>query len=165
MSASLDSLDFAQIRDIVLRVEAFGGELSPQALAARQACQDVAYGIFALTDFGRAAASLDLYSERIVMDLDGQRFDRAGRIARSRGREANTARRTRHAISNSVFRMVDERTAYALSLVVIYHEDDCTRDGVPPLAVADCADRFELEADGRWRVTYRCLKTVAGAAH
>ena len=164
MSSALDSLDFAQIRDIVLEVGAFGVELSPQAQTARQACQDVAYGIFALTDFGRAAASLDLYSERIVMDLDGQRFNRAERIQRSRGREANTARRTRHAISNFLFRMVDERTAYGLSLVVIYHEDDCTKAGVPPLAVADCADRFEREA-GRWRVTYRCLKTVAGAAH
>ncbi len=165
MNVQAGGMSFEQIRDIVLNADAFGMTPSPHAQSARQACQDVAYGIFALTDFGRAAASLSLYSENIVMDLDGQRLNRAERVKRSRGREANTSRRTRHAISNFLFRMIDEGTAYALSLVVIYHEDDCTRPGVPPLAIADCADRFEREADGRWRITYRCLKTVAGAAH
>lgn len=157
--------DFDGIRDIVMGPDGLGVEPAPAALAARQACMDLAYGIFALTDFGRAAGALELYGENILMDLDGMRMDRAARVARSQGRQANTGRRTRHQVTNFLFRMTGERTAYAISLVAIYLENDTRVQGAPPVALADCADRYERGADGRWAVAYRCLRTVAGAAH
>ena len=153
------------IRSLVLTVDALGAEPSDADRAARNACEQVAYGIFALTDFGRAVATLELYDETIDMEIDGVRFDRASRVERSRKREANTARKTRHIVSNFLFRRIDARSACALSLVTIFIEDDRGVRGATPIAVADCADWFERGVDGRWRVTYRSLRTIAGAAH
>lgn len=158
-------IDFAQVRSIVLESGWAGAEPSVADAAARSACRDAAYAIFALTDFGRAAGALDHYDESIVMEIDGARFDRAARVERSRKREADTARRTRHLVTNFLFRRIDATTAYALSTVTIFFEDDRKVMGAPPIAVADCADQFKRAVDGRWRVAYRCLRTIAGAAH
>ena len=157
-------MSFEEVKRAVLQFDRIGAEVPPQSEAARLACLDVAYSAFALVDFGRASAALDLYSKNIVMDIEGERLDRKAREERSRKREADKSRKTRHVVSNFLFRQVDERTAYALSLVTIFFEDASGVRGATPAVVADCADRYERSADGKWRIAYRYLQPVAGAA-
>lgn len=154
-----------KIRESILDADRFGRNADIEHQVSYQACLEVINGIFALTDFGFAASTSELYSKSIVMDLDGAQLNRADRVQRSLARQENKNRRTRHVISNFLFKLIDSRTAYGLSIVTIYHEDDRSRQGVSPLAVADCTDVFRFEEDGRWRVIYRNLSTVAGAAH
>lgn len=157
-------MNFDEVKNIVLAADRIGREVPAASGAARLACLDIAYSLFALTDFGRAAETIDLYTEDIVMDIEGKRIDRAGRIERCMKRQADTARRTRHQVTNFLFRQADERTAYSLAVVAIYLEDNSGVKGAAPITVADCSDKYRLCDDGRWRIAYRCLKEVAGAA-
>ncbi len=158
-------MDFDEVKNIVLAPGNIGREVSAASGAARLACMDIAYSLFALTDFGRAAETIDLYTDDIVMDIEGKRIDRAGRVERCMKRQANTARKTRHQVTNFLFRQTDARTAYSLSVVAIYLEDQSGVKGLAPITVADCSDKYNLCDDGRWRIAYRCLKEIAGAAH
>ena len=55
MSRTGDSMDFNEVKNIVLATGNIGREVSAASGAARLACMDIAYSLFALTDFGRAA--------------------------------------------------------------------------------------------------------------
>lgn len=157
-------MNFDTVKNIVLAPGNAGREVSAAAGAARLACMDIAYSLFALTDFGRAAETIDLYTEDIEMDIEGKHIDRAGRVERCMKRQSDTARKTRHQVTNFLFRQTDERTAYSLAVVTIFLEDHSGTRGATPITVADCADQYRRSDDGRWQISYRCLQPVAGAA-
>lgn len=158
-------MDFEQIKGVVFDLERMGVEGLPRFALARLACEDLAYSSFGLTDFGSASKGPALYTDDATQWIDGEVLDRAARLERYRKREANTARKTRHVISNYLFRMTDERTGWAVYLVQVFLEDDGGKQGVVPLVVADCADHYLRQDNGIWRIAFRHLESIAGKAH
>jgi hypothetical protein len=158
-------MDFEQIKRVVFDLERMGVEGTPQFALARLACEDLAYSAFGLTDFGRASKGPELYTHDATQCMDGELLERAARLERYRKREANTARKTRHVISNFLFRLTDARTGYAVYLVQVFLEDDRTKKGVTPLVLADCGDQYVRQDNGTWRIAFRHLQSIAGQAH
>lgn len=158
-------MDFEQIKRVVFDLKRMGAEGTQQFALARLACEDLAYSTFGLTDFGHATQGPELYTHDATQCMDGELLERAARLERYRKREANTARKTRHVITNFLFRMTDERTGYAVYLVQVFLEDDRSKKGVTPLVLADCGDHYLRQDNGTWRIAFRHLQSIAGQAH
>jgi hypothetical protein len=158
-------MNFEEIKRVVFDLERMGIEGKAPFALARLACEDLAYSSFGLTDFGRAASGPTLYSDDATQWIDGETLDHAARLERYRNREANVARKTRHVISNYLFRMTGEHSGCAIYVVTVFLLDDRTKQGVTPLVVADCADHYVREDNGAWRIRFRHLESVAGKAH
>ena len=66
-------------------------------------------------------------------------------------------------MTNFVFRLSDEKTGWSISLITVFLEDETRKPGVTPLTVVDCGDQYTLTPQG-WRIAFRYLQPVAGAA-
>ena len=155
-------MDFETIKWNVLADGRIGRSPSAAELAAQAACMDLLHSSFAVIDFGSATKSVPLYAQGASSLIDGNANPYATIRERYAAREADKARRTRHLVTNFAFRMTDEHTAWSLSLVTIFLEDDTKKPGITPLTVADCGDQYTRTADG-WRIAFRYLQPVAGA--
>ena len=155
-------MDFATIKRHVLVDGQIGRSPSPAELAAQSACLDLLHSSFAVIDFGQATRCVPLYAPGASSLIDGQASDYATLRERYAAREANKARRTRHLVTNFAFRLSDESTAWSISLVTIFLEDDAKKPGITPLTVADCGDQYTRTPAG-WRIAFRYLQPVAGA--
>lgn len=156
-------MDFDTIKRNVLVDGRIGRAPSAAELAAQSACLDLLHSTFAAIDFGQATRCTPLYAQGASLVVDGEHTAYAAIRERFAAREANKARRTRHLVTNFAFRLSDESTGWSLSLVTIFLEDDKRKPGITPLTVADCGDQYTRTADG-WRIAFRYLQPVAGAA-
>ena len=75
-------------------------------------------------------------------------------------READTARKTCHQVSNIVFHRTGPDTATAKSLLCLYVLGDDDELGVRAISVFD--DEFARDSSGRWRFSRRFTTTLAG---
>ena len=155
-------MDFATIKRHVLAEGQIGRSPSSAELAAQSACMDLLHSSFAVIDFGQATRCVPLYAQGASSLIDGQASDYATLRERYAAREANKARRTRHLVTNFAFRLSDPNTAWSISLVTIFLEDDTKKPGITPLTVADCGDQYTRTPEG-WRIAFRYLQPVAGA--
>jgi hypothetical protein len=156
-------MDFDTIKRNVLVDGRFGRAPSLAELAAQSACLDLLHSTFAAIDFGQATRCVQMYAPEARSVIDGQVQDYATIRERYAAREANKARKTRHLVTNFAFRLSDESTAWSISLVTVFLEDETRKPGVTPLTVADCGDQYTRTAEG-WRIAFRYLQPVAGAA-
>jgi hypothetical protein len=155
-------MDFATIKRHVLVDGRFGRSPSPAELAAQSACMDLLHSSFAVIDFGQATRCVPLYAPGASSLIDGQASPYSTIRERYAAREANKARRTRHLVTNFAIRLSDENTAWSISLVTIFLEDDTKKPGTVAQTVADCGDQYTRTPDG-WRIAFRYLQPVAGA--
>ena len=155
-------LNFESIKWTVLADGRIGRSPSPSELAAQSACMDLLHSSFAVIDFGKATKCVPLYATGASSVIGGKVSPYTTIRERYAAREADTARKTRHLVTNFAFRMTDENTAWSISLVTIFLEDDSGKPGITPLTVADCGDQYTHNADG-WRIAFRYLQPVAGA--
>ena len=155
-------MDFETIKRNVLLDGRIGRSPSPAELAAQTACMDLLHSSFAVIDFGQATRCVPLYAKGASSLIDGQASTYDTLRERYAAREANKARRTRHLVTNFAFRLSDESTAWSISLVTIFLEDDTRKPGITPLTVADCGDQYTRTPEG-WRIAFRYLQPVAGA--
>ena len=155
-------MDFATIKRNVLVDGRIGRSPSPAELAAQAACMDLLHSSFAVIDFGQATRSVPLYASGASSLIDGKVNPYSTIRERYAAREADKARRTRHLVTNFVFRLSDENTGWSISLVTIFLEDDTKKPGIVAQTVADCGDQYTRTPDG-WRIAFRYLQPVAGA--
>jgi hypothetical protein len=155
-------VDFETIKWTVLADGQIGRSPSPSELAAQAACMDLLHSSFAVIDFGKATKSVPLYARGASSVIGGKVSPYETIRERYAAREADKARRTRHLVTNFAFRLTDENTAWSISLVTIFLEDDSGKPGITPLTVADCGDQYTHTNDG-WRIAFRYLQPVAGA--
>src|SRR5262245_15143796 len=156
-------MDFDTIKRHVLVDGRFGRSPSPAELAAQSACLDLLHASFAVIDFGQATRCVPLYAPGASSLIDGKNNPYTTIRERYAAREADKARRTRHVVSNFAFRLSDENTAWSLSLITVYLEDETRKPGVTPATIADCGDQYTRTPEG-WRIAFRYLQPVAGAA-
>jgi hypothetical protein len=75
-------------------------------------------------------------------------------------READTGRRTRHQVTNVMFKLTGPDTAIAHSLLCVFvlgvSEEPTIR------AISEFDDEFTRDAEGRWRFTRRSATLLAG---
>ena len=155
-------MDFATIKRQVLVDGKFGRSPSPAELAAQAACMDLLHASFAVIDYGQATRCVQMYAPGSSSLIDGKLSSYDTIHQRYAAREADKARRTRHLVTNFAFRLSDENTAWSISLVTIFLEDDSKKPGTVAQTVADCGDQYTRTPDG-WRITFRYLQPVAGA--
>jgi hypothetical protein len=155
-------MDFATIKQHVLKDGEIGRHPTHAELAAQSACMDLLHASFAVIDFGQATRSVPLYAQGASSLIDGKLNPYSTIRERYAAREADKARRTRHLVTNFAFRLSDENTGWSISLVTIFLEDDSKKPGITPLTVADCGDQYTRTPEG-WRIAFRYLQPVAGA--
>jgi hypothetical protein len=154
---------FDEIKKHVLQAEVIEDIALEGRERARLACMNLHYQTFALIDFGMASRTIPLFAAEYHGETEGRHHDYAEIVETMKRREENVGRKTRHTCTNYLFRLIDENTASAISLVAIYLEDDSQKKGVVPLTVADCGEKYSKDANGIWRIAYRYLQPVAGA--
>ncbi len=155
-------MDFDTIKRRVLVDGRFGRSPSPAELAAQAACMDLLHASFAVIDFGQATRCVRMYAPGSASLIDGKLSSYDTINQRYAAREADKARRTRHLVTNFAFRLSDENTAWSISLVTIFLEDDTKKPGTVAQTVADCGDQYTRTPEG-WRIAFRYLQPVAGA--
>jgi hypothetical protein len=95
-----------------------GGEPSPEELAVRLACLDVASRFYDVVDQGRATLATELFTADAELALGPERWVGTGQIAAAMAaREANVERRTVHITVPTSFRVLGPEQAEAESLL------------------------------------------------
>jgi hypothetical protein len=135
-----------------------GVEPPAAELAARTACLDVALSAFYLIDAGKAEQTLPLFTYDGVHTFNGVEFTGPGlaEMARMRDEKFRAGRNTRHAISSTVFRMLEPGKALLRMMGAVYllqQEDEMLRR--IPGGIVDFTDTLVRGADGRWRIARR----------
>lgn len=156
-------MNFSEIKRQVLAVAHYGAVDDRGLERNRLACMNIHYAGLALIDFGRATDSLAFYAKNFTGVLDGVEMDHEVNAELIRKRQENVERKTRHVSSNYLFRLAEPDTAYALSIITVYLEDESRQVGVTPLTVADCGEKYVRNVEGVWQLQYRYVCPVAGA--
>jgi ketosteroid isomerase-like protein len=138
-----------------------GTEPSSEQLAAQLACRDLINQFAYLVDNGMASQVVDLFTEDA--ELGSPERTSTGRdelVALMAVREAATDRRTRHQVTNIVFRRTGPDTAQANSLLCLYVLGGPTE--LTARAITVFEDEFARDAHGRWRFSRRRAQPLAG---
>ena len=141
-----------------------GGEPSPEELAVRVACLDVASRFYDVIDQGRATLTTELFTADAELALGPDRWVGTGQIAAAMAaREANVERRTAHIAIPRSFRVLGPEQAEADSLLQLFVLGT-QGEAVPhPAALSRVRDSFRRGDDNRWRLSRREVTVIAGS--
>jgi hypothetical protein len=140
-----------------------GGPLSTEDVAARLACAELIVAGFGWADEGRATALADLFTEDGVHAIGADAVVGRDQIrAVLAVREADTARRTLHVISNIRFARTSADGMTATSLLTLYLLSAPEDHRLIPRALARVDDEFRQDAGDRWWLASRTTTLVAG---
>jgi uncharacterized protein (TIGR02246 family) len=138
-----------------------GVERTPPQLAAELACRNLIHAFARHIDQGAASAAVGLFTDDAEVGGEGQSISGRDAIAHMlAAREADTGRRTRHQVTNVMFKLTGPDTAIAHSLLCVFvlgvSEEPTIR------AISEFDDEFTRDAEGRWRFTRRSATLLAG---
>lgn len=140
-----------------------GCEPGDSELRAQLACLDLVNASLRLIDEGKATRARALFVEEGEHTLNGAVFAGPALTEFFEARQSMADRRTRHCVSNTVFRLVSSDRAEVTSICVVYLlslENDHERR--IPRGVVDFKDSFVRQTNGRWLFTRREATIVAG---
>jgi hypothetical protein len=138
-----------------------GTEGSGEDLAAESACQGLINHFAYFVDNGMASQVVDLFTEDAELGSPERTSKGRCEVATlMAAREAATDRRTRHQVSNIVFRRTGPDTAQANSLLCLYVLGGPTELSVRAITAFD--DEFARDEHGRWRFSSRRAQPLAG---
>jgi ketosteroid isomerase-like protein len=138
-----------------------GTEWSGEQLAAESACRELINHFAYFVDNGIASRVVDLFTEDAELGSPERTSRGREELATlMAARESVTDRRTRHQVTNIIFRRTGPDTAQANSLLCLYVLGGPTELSVRTITVFD--DEFARDALGRWRFSSRRAQPLAG---
>jgi 3-phenylpropionate/cinnamic acid dioxygenase small subunit len=130
-------------------------------LAAIESCRALLYAYAERVDAGRASSVLELFTENARFSAGPRTLVGRSELAPAfAAREADTARRTRHLVSNPVCAPAGDGAMDVRSTLAVFVLGDDAP--LAPRALVECVDRMERGADARWRIARRDLHLLAG---
>jgi SnoaL-like domain len=131
-------------------------------LSAEFACQELINYYALHIDSGFARKNVDLFTEDAEAASPEQAVKGRSQLESvMAAREADIERKTRHQVSNIVFRRTGPDSATAQSLMCLYVLGDDEELGVRAITVFD--DEFARDSGGRWRFSRRFATPLAGS--